>query len=169
MRLRSSQEFGLVSLRGWLRLALALLLASCDPAAGVTLRQSLVPAPGIDCVREALAASPLVAQVAASHYYPKLREHMLRIVLHDSVAPRHARQPVVTLIVPRTDTAALEVHVGIFGATTGRLSQESVDRLRAAGRLVAAVVQQACARSSPSTVQCVVEGFGRSRPCDPPA
>ena len=169
MRRRSCREVGLPTVRGSICFAVALLLVGCDPAAGVTLHQALVPAPGIDCVREALAASPLVAEVGPTRYYPKLREHTLLIVLHDSVGPRHIRGPRVSLIVPRADTATLEVHVGVFGATTGSLSQESIDRLRVAGRVVADLVQQACARSSPSTVHCVVEGFGRSRACDPAA
>ena len=145
------------------------LTAGCDPAAGVAMRQRLAPTPQIDCVRAALAASPMVTQVGASTYYDALPGYQFQVVLHDSVAPRHAMAPRVQLLVPTRDSATLEVSVRYFGATTGRITAESGRQLAAAAELLMRLIHSACTPETPMTATCHIVGAGRARPCAPGA
>jgi len=143
------------------------LAAGCDPIAGVTLRQRLGPAPRLACVRAALVASRLVADVRPSEYNRTLPGHRFQVFLADSLAPRHAMPPRVRLVVPANDSATLEISIMYFGATTARITPEFARQSTAVASLLTSVVRDACAPDLPAAVTCRIEGWGRSRPCAP--
>jgi hypothetical protein len=145
-------------------LPLAGLMAGCDPAAGVTTRQRLAPATQLDCVRAALAASPVVREVGPSTYYKALPGYQFQVLLRDSIAPPHVIPPHVRLVVPAHDSVTLEVSVSYFGATTGSITPESARQLAAAAGVLTRLVREACVPDAAAPT-CRVEGFGRSRPC----
>lgn len=149
----------------------AVLLAGCDPIAGVALRQPLAPAPQVDCVRAALAASPLVSRVGPSTYDKALPGYQFQLLLRDSVAPERTMPPMVRLLVPARDDdrVTLEVFISYFGATTSSITPESAQRLAGAARVVTRLVRDACAPGSPPDATCRIEGFGPSRLCPPAA
>jgi hypothetical protein len=150
-----------------LRVLVLVLVAACDPIAGVSLRQSLRPAPAFDCVRAALAASPLVAGVQPLEYQPRSGMRSLALFLRDTVTAPGAMPPRVDLVMLRGDTTELRVFVGYFGATTSRLKPASVARLTAAAEPIARLIRAACAPDAPVAVRCIVVGWGRERPCEP--
>ena len=132
------------------------------------MRQRLAPATRLDCVRAALAGSPVVSEVGPSTYYKALPGHPFQVLLHDSIAPLHGMPPHLRFVVPAHASATLEVSVRYFGATTGSITPESARRLATAAGVLTRLVREACALDVPAAT-CRVEGFGRSRPCAPAA
>jgi hypothetical protein len=65
------------------------------------------------------------------------------------------------------DTLAYDLFVYYFGATTWALSPETIRRTSAVARPIAERIAAVCAPRATTSPSCRVEGFGKSRSCDP--
>jgi hypothetical protein len=149
--------------------ALVAIATACDPVAGVTLRQSLTPSPKAECVRTALAASPLVRHTAPIEVERFRKGFSINFFLQDTVAvPGAPLPPWLELVEERRDTADLRLFIGYFGRRASDIGQPRVDSLLSVVTPIADAIRVACAPNPPVLVSCRVEGgFDRSRSCAP--
>ena len=153
MRLTS---FGVASL---------VLASACDPIAGVYIRQQLAPAPAADCVRTALASSPLITAVTPLGS-PAAPRYSYSVDLRASSVGGPTRSATVTLANDTTATGAqLTVSVLQRGEMTFTMGSENAKYYAMLASEVADVVRAACAPGAPEKVACRIEGFGPSRSC----
>src|SRR5918999_6162313 len=114
-----------------LALGLVGALGACDPKAGVYVRRSLAPAQAPDCVRAALASSPLVTTVALLDGTPRAGYLGYRVALRDSAAPAGTREARVELDADSAGPARLTVALIQRGEMTFTLGGERARHLAA--------------------------------------
>ena len=148
-----------------LGVASLVLTSACDPIAGVYVRQQLTPAPAAECVRTALASSPLIAAVTPVGS-PSPPRYSYRVDVRDSTLADPPRSATVTLANDAVTTGAqLSVSVLQRGQMTFTMGSESAQYYAMLASQVADVVRAACAPGAPMKVSCRIEGFGPSRSC----
>ena len=146
---------------------------ACDPLAGVSVRRSLVPAPAQDCVRTALAGSPLAASVVppsdlplddvpAARSNPPPAVYLLQV--RDSIARGGLREARLTVGSDSAQSATLAVDFMQPGMTF-TLGRDEARHLATIGSQLTSMVRAACAPGSPDDETCRIQGFGPTRRC----